>query len=169
MWPCDKRESIVHSSIAVANELLFHAEKSGDTLTPMQLIKLVYLAHGWMLGVYGRPMLEESVEAWRYGPVLRNLYQRVKEFRDLPVVGPIKRSPFGGEVEEEFSAEESHIIAEVFRIYKDWSGIELSSLTHQQGSPWDITWRGTGENAEISNDLIEYHYKSIYAERMANG
>ncbi len=31
----------------------------------MQLIKLVYLCHGWTMGLYSRPLIE-NVEAWQY-------------------------------------------------------------------------------------------------------
>jgi uncharacterized phage-associated protein len=35
----------------VAHQLLRHADDANISLTPMQLIKLVYLAHGWKLGL----------------------------------------------------------------------------------------------------------------------
>jgi len=44
----------MHSSITIANQLIKLAEAEGKTLTPMQLIKLVYLCHAWMLGLYGQ-------------------------------------------------------------------------------------------------------------------
>jgi uncharacterized phage-associated protein len=33
---------------AVANEFIRLAAEDGRTLTPLQIIKLVYIAHGWM-------------------------------------------------------------------------------------------------------------------------
>lgn len=53
-----------YKSLAVANYLLDKAKAKNDTLTPMQLIKLAYIAHGWMLGKYGAALLLEPVEAY---------------------------------------------------------------------------------------------------------
>ena len=36
----------------------------------MQVLKLVYYCHAWMLGLYGRPLIRQPIEAWRYGPVV---------------------------------------------------------------------------------------------------
>ncbi len=51
----------------------------GAVLTPLQVLKLVYLAHGWCLGVHTQPLIDESVEAWRAGPVIRPLYNVIKQ------------------------------------------------------------------------------------------
>src|SRR5437870_2146380 len=46
-------EGAMHDSRTVANHFLRLAREKGDFLTPMQVLKLVYIAHGWMLGLYG--------------------------------------------------------------------------------------------------------------------
>lgn len=145
--------------VAVANKILEVAKESSDpSVTPMQLIKLAYLCHGWMLGLYGRPLLSESVEAWQYGPVVRSIYKAVSKHRDKPVEYPIKNM-FGHSANEEFDEAELDIIQQVYRIYGGWSGLSLSNLTHQPGTPWSIVWSGKGKNSVISNDLIESHFK----------
>lgn len=73
-------------SLASAQYLLEQCKQHGDgALTPMQLIKLVYVAHGLMLGAFGRPLLDEPVEAWQYGPVVPSVYHALKSFRSSPV------------------------------------------------------------------------------------
>lgn len=57
---------MAHDARAVANYMLAVAEKKGMTLTPMQVLKLVYLAHGWSLAWFGRPLIRDDVEAWDY-------------------------------------------------------------------------------------------------------
>ncbi len=50
------------------------------------------------------------------------------------------------------------------RIYKGYgnrSGISLSSLTHEAGSPWDVTVKQSGTGSVISNDLIEDFYRQL--------
>ena len=60
----------MYDSRTVANEFLKLADKDNDTLTPMQLLKLVFIAHGWCLGLLGRHLIKDSIEAWQYGPVI---------------------------------------------------------------------------------------------------
>lgn len=49
------------------------------SLTPLQVIKMVYIAHGYSLALLDEPLVEEAVEAWRYGPVLPSVYHTVKK------------------------------------------------------------------------------------------
>lgn len=144
----------MHSSIEVANKLLELAKTDKKTLTPMQLIKLVFLCHGWMLGLYGRHLINDPVEAWRYGPVIPELYKAIKHFRSNPV------THINSEDALAFDDEEIDIINQVYKVYGNWNGIQLSSLTHEKNSPWEKTWN-SGKSI-ISNDLIEnfYHIQS---------
>lgn len=150
-----------YSAVDVARKLLSIAQGSEDPdVTPMQLLKLVYLAHGWSLGIRGRPMVNEPVEAWRYGPVIRALYDEVKRFRDQPVSSL-------GSSSADFEKEDVRLLEAIYRTYGKWDGISLSNLTHRAGSPWRKAWNLNRKNARISNDLIENHYRSLYLARRA--
>lgn len=145
-----------HDSRFVANKLIGMAINAGDPLTPLQIIKLVYFCHGWMLGLYGRPLVSDYVEAWRYGPVHRNVYRALKRYGDTPVERTI-----AGISEESFDDEEEDLIQQVYDAYGSLSGIRLSRLTHASGTPWDTIWRTVGCNSVIPDDLIEDHYEQI--------
>ncbi|MCY4223200.1 MAG: DUF4065 domain-containing protein [Bacteroidetes bacterium] len=138
-----------------AIQILFIASHSGRNLTPMQLIKLSYIAHGWTLGISGEPLFNDTVEAWRYGPVVPDIYHRYKEFGHSPIVGRLK------DLRDSFTPYSFAIMERVVEVYGKYDGLYLSALTHKRDSPWDITMREKGENAVIPNDLIEKHYKSF--------
>ncbi len=142
-----------YSAISVADYIINKASESNNTLTPMQVIKLVYLCHGWMLGLYGRPLISEPIEAWRYGPVIDDLYQAVKKFRSNPVTGSLARRPVL------FTDDEKNIMDQVVRKYERYSGPALSRLTHAKGTPWSQTIQSFDNY--ISNDLIEDHFKKL--------
>jgi uncharacterized phage-associated protein len=151
-----------NSANAVANEFIRLAkEDDSRAFTPLQLIKLVYIAHGWMLGIYQRPLIRERVEAWKYGPVIPSLYHSLKRYGADFVSGPLylhRKNP-------EFDDEQKELIAEIFRAYGRLTGIELSTLTHQQGTPWSDTWIPGSQGRVIPNDLIAEHYKRLAHER----
>lgn len=145
----------MYDSLTVANRFLEIADERGDTLTPMQLIKLVYIAHGWHLGLYGVPLIRDEVQAWQYGPVVPRLYQAVKSFRSHPVVGPLRTAP------EELDPAALNTIEQVYDLYSEMSGPALSRLTHADGTPWAETYTPGSFGREISNDIIEDHYKRL--------
>ncbi len=144
-------------SLAVAQYILKQAQQTTDpSLSPMQLLKLVYVAHGYMLGRHGRPLLSESVQAWQYGPVVPSVYQAVKQYRSSPV----PRVPSAAH-DYCFDADEVAVMNQVVRTYGKASGVTLSAATHRPGTPWEVTWSRYGKNAEISNDLIEAFYAEL--------
>lgn len=146
----------MYSSLTIANYLLEKGKNNGEeatTLTPMQLIKLVYLCHGWMLGLYGRPLLLENVEVWRYGPVISGLYRSVRVFRSGPVKGSLSNE------KGEFGNEEKNVMDQVLEIYGRYSGIQLSRLTHAPGTPWSEMQEAGKEI--IPNELIQVHFQEL--------
>lgn len=141
-----------HSALAVADYLIQRQREQGRTLTPMQLIKLVYICHGWNLGVNKEPLISEPVQAWAYGPVIRRLYDAVKQYGSNPVVEVGVDRPL------KLSDDEKKLIDWVSDYYGKFSGIRLSQMTHMPNTPWEITKRQHGLNGIISNDLIEEFY-----------
>jgi uncharacterized phage-associated protein len=63
--------SMPYPAAAIANEFIKVAKRNGVLLTPMKLQKLVYFAHGWYLALLGKPLINEPVEAWKFGPVIQ--------------------------------------------------------------------------------------------------
>lgn len=145
-----------HRSLAVAQRMLEAcAQADAASVTPMQLLKLVYIAHGYMLGRHGRPLLTENVEAWEYGPVVPSLYRAIKSYKNSPV----ERVPAAPS--HAFDADEAEVIESVAQTYGKYSGVVLSAATHKPGTPWHQTWAQWGRSSAISNDLIEAFYSDL--------
>jgi uncharacterized phage-associated protein len=58
-------------------------------------------------------------------------------------------------------SQEQSILDSVFQKYGKLSGVSLSSLTHREGTPWDLTWKSFGQNAVIPRELIRDHYQRV--------
>lgn len=149
-----------NKSLAVAQYILEGCHKKHDgAVTPMQLIKMVYIAHGYMLGKNGEPLLDEPIEAWRYGPVVRSVYEAVRKYQSLPV----EQVSGSQRWKEDFSNKEQDVMNKVVEVYGGVDGITLSAATHKPNTPWSKTWEQNGRNSLISNDLIENFYRKLLA------
>ncbi len=142
----------------VAEYILEKAREDRKLLTPMQVLKLAYIAHGWCLGLFGRPLVNEPVEAWQYGPVIPSIYHTYKRFGSKFITSA-EPCTF------HFDTDETSVMDQVWEGYGDRTGVSLSSLTHEPGTPWSLTVEQSGMGAVISNDLIEDHYSRLAAAR----
>lgn len=149
----------MHDSRTVANRFLALAKSAGKSLTPMQVLKLVYIAHGWMLGLYGRALIRDDVQAWKYGPVIPGLYNAMRDFRGSPVTGKLNAP-----ADDPLDAHEDNIVQQVFTLYGDKTGPALSRLTHATGTPWELTYQDGYFGIPISNDIIRDHYVRLAAK-----
>ncbi len=120
----------------------------------MKLLKLVYIAHGWHLGLTQTQLIDEDVEAWRYGPVIPSLYRSFKTYGNQP----IPATEVASNVQLSNPERVYPFLERVWNAYKDCTAIELSSMTHAKGTPWYQVWEvQSGKNymgADISPQSI---------------
>ena len=152
-------------SLAVANFFVSKAHQEGREITPMKVIKLTYIAHGWKLGLEGNPLIRESIEAWKYGPVIRSLYDVFRAYGS----GAIKHlasswTPGGfGVVHVPAGDANIPLLDRIWQVYGHFTGGQLSTLTHQEDTPWHDIWEHEGGKnvlgAVIPDDKIREHYE----------
>lgn len=153
---------------SIANRILDHAEHQGLHLTVMQLLKLVYLAHGWWLTFSGgNPLTTIRPEAWKYGPVHRDVYNSFRHFGSNPIVGRAVDSATGFEYREQVSDDIDQLLAQVVSSYGKHHAFTLSDIMHKPGTPWSVTSETRGHYAPIEDDLIREHFDDIRQQRPA--
>lgn len=166
-----------YSSKAVANYFLDKSFEEDIALSPMKLQKLVYYAQGWHLGVTGKPLMNEQIECWKYGPVCTSLFHHFKDFGSDPITRRacyIKVAKVGGKrgfknvipkLPTSIEGETFEVLDAVWNSYKRFSAVRLSNMTHAAGEPWAIVFnqyngdppRGT----DIPMDLIRKHFETL--------
>ena len=152
-----------HDPCHVANYFIERSiEEAEKPFTPLQVQKLVFFAHGWVLAFCHQPLLEREFEAWTYGPVMPAIYHNLSYYGGDPVTGPIlaRATPF--------EPQELNILAQVYDIYGKFNGLQLSAMSHTPGGPWDRTWRKYNRQAVIPDRLVEQHFADIYRNRTAH-
>ena len=137
----------------IANWFIQRAGLDGKVLSIMSLLKLVYISHGWHLEMHDQPLISNRVEAWRYGPVIPDVYHAF-ESQGLQV-----RSIVGG-FSCELDERSTVLLEQVYGIYGSMTSSQLSNLTHVFGGPWQIASRIGGSYAEIPDELIKLHYQA---------
>ena len=153
-------------SLSAANYFIKKSLETGKEITPMKLVKLVYLAHGWNLGINGNEPLNEGIEAWKYGPVVPTIYHRFKSYGSHSI-NQADYDPETKSIPIVSSPDLVPLLDKIWDVYGDMTGLQLSTLTHQPNTPWDIIWnQQEGKkkmNALIPNAVIEDHYKKKIA------
>ena len=139
-------------SMVVAEHIRWLRDQADEVTTPMHVLKLVYISHGWMLGWFGQPLVQERVAAWQYGPVIPELYYAYKVF------GKQHIGFYADSKEASMDSDQLKIIRAVESGYRTFSALELSAKTHETGSPWDTAVKKYGLNCWIPNGLIEKYY-----------
>jgi uncharacterized phage-associated protein len=160
-----------YSSKAVANYFLERAKQEGISLTPMQLIKLVYFAHGWCLAIFDRPLIDEQVQAWQFGPVIPSLYHEFKIFGNQPVTEEAtkiellagKRLRFTAPNIPQDDSETRALLGKVWQVYSKLSALKLSRLTHQPNSPWHAVYNQHPgvKGLTIPDEDLKVYFKNL--------
>lgn len=166
---------ITYKSKQIFNYLFDKAQAEGEVLTPMKAVKLVYFAHAWTLGFTDKPLLNEPVQAWKYGAVIPSLYDSLKVYGANPIRHAILKDqknyiiplfiddynsiPKNQKIEYgDLEQTELDIIDSVWSAYKGMTAVQMSNIIHQPGTPWTQVWNGSF-NTVIPNSIIRDHYK----------
>lgn len=141
---------------AIANEFL---KLEGGPMNQMRLQKLVYIANGWNLAINGAPLTDARIEAWDGGPVYRSIWNHIRDFGYN-----VKGRYFGANGERlkaDLSDAEKSVVQHVWKRYGTYSGIKLSQLTHQGGTPWSNAYFGSGRNSPLKQSEIQQHFREL--------
>jgi uncharacterized phage-associated protein len=149
-----------YSSLAIARLFLQKAIGENKPITPMKMLKLIFIAHGWHLAFFQKPLIADTIQAWKYGPVIPSVYRYFKEYGSNPV--PPSELSILPTLPPDTEQATKDLLERVWDKYSPLSATQLSSLTHQTGTPWyDVTGGGTSTEkfVQIPDALICQFYK----------
>lgn len=121
----------------VANSILRRAFADKVDVTPMKLQKLLFFTTCLYQRRTGRRLLVESFQPWRYGPVVQSVYDEFKRYRARPIDRyAMDATGHATAVTESSSRVFRWAINTVWGNMRDMTAVELSRLTHVEGSAW---------------------------------
>ena len=125
-----------YSAAQVANYFLRKANAEGNGIDHLQLQKLLFLAQAHYLGEYGKPLYNEEIEAWYYGPVVSSIYHQFKGFGRFDVedyafnIYPVKAADLPSDEEDR------QYLDKIWGLYSHKQALELIKLINEKGGPW---------------------------------
>ncbi len=135
-------------------------------ISPMKMQRLIYFAHGWCLAITNSPLIEESIEAWRYGSVIGTIYYWLRSFGSQPIkLKELEIEPQDLMRLEKLKRDEQimHLLHKVWEVYKDYDAITLSEMAYLPSSPWDETRKEVAAekfNVTIDDNQIKRYFIS---------
>ena len=142
-----KNTSYHYTASHIANYFLLRAnlDKISD-MTPMKLVKLVYIAYAWYYAICKEKLFKEKIEAWSNGPVVPSLYHEFKRFRHESI-DCFSINHIDDLVPMIYSDDNltGIILLRVWKSYKNKDGTILSIITHGSDSFWDRIYNNASE------------------------
>ncbi|EOD87865.1 hypothetical protein UCY_01452 [Enterococcus faecalis EnGen0252] len=144
---------------------------SFGSLTNLKLQKLIYFSYATHLVRTGKKLFDEPIVAFKYGPVVKDVYHIYKDFGresiNIEDDGPkFHISEFSIPVSlakialNESSSEILLTLTEVIESYWDKTASKLVNISHVAGGPWDHAYKDGKHDVIITDELIKkYHYK----------
>lgn len=137
------------------------AEDNIGDLSPLKLQKLLYFVEGGLLADDDvATFFPETPEAWRYGPVYVDVYEKFKTKR---YGEQIVETDFEGDLNTQFDQEIEKSLKATWERYKNTTAGDLVTKTHRT-EPW-ITAKNFGYGSRISKeDMREYFTKTAHEQ-----
>ena len=103
--------------------------KSGQ-IDHLLMQKFLYLSHMVHLGVYGERLVTGNFEAWAYGPVEPNLYQKLRAYGSSNIADIFPEEPY------EEDSKEYNSIKLIMDKLGNATSRRLVAITHQKDGAW---------------------------------
>lgn len=137
------------TAVDVAEYIVGICIKNKNAITNMQLQKLLYCVQERFLREIGDPAFDDSIEAWKFGPVVPTAYYRFSGFGVMPItmIYPIK--------DPDLSKKDKKIIRSVVEEKLALSRWDLIDEITGDGGAWSRVYKSKGNRAVIPNAEIE--------------
>lgn len=139
---------MAHPANEIAKYLINKTANSegGELISNLKLQKLLYYSQAYFYAKYEKPLFNEKIFAWHYGPVILEVYHNYKSFG--------KRGIPAEESNINLLKKEKDMTDEVFDYFGQFSALKLVSMTHAEKP-----WVDTELNQEITLSVMGEYFK----------
>jgi uncharacterized phage-associated protein len=155
----------------VANYILDVADEWGTSISNLALQKILFFCHGNFLVHFNVALLHNPFEAWRFGPVIRSVYEAFKVFGRSPITA---RALHVDALDERVfveplvpSPQVKEFLDKVILSYAAMSPSSMVHLTHTHEGPWETALSASKTAANIGmridNEIIKTRFAKVGA------
>ncbi len=123
-----------------------------DPMTNLRINKLMYFAQGWNLQRFGKPLFQEDIKAWKYGPVIESIYKKYQSYGKNIITDCSE-----GFNISQIPSEEIQLLLDVYNKYRGYSTSRLVEKSHEENTPWAKTYV-EGKSKTIDTSLIKEYF-----------
>jgi uncharacterized phage-associated protein len=137
------------------NNILQRSFDDGIPVTPMKLQRLLYLtAVDYARRTDGVSPFHEPFQAWKYGPVIRSVYDKFQPIGGDPIRVFARDAAGNGHLVREASSPElSAALSTVWAAFQHVTAVDASRIICQPGTVWYRAF-AVGEGTPIPDDQI---------------
>lgn len=149
---------MLYSACDIARYIINYSNEKEYLCSNLKLQKLMYFVQAYSLITTNRPLFEEPIEAWDFGPVVPAVYHEFKRFGAGSV-------PFIKQYYVDYQAygynpdlidkKSRRLIESVVNHFKDYSSTDLVQLTHNQ-APWTDNYKPDCQNTIPLSSIQTY-------------
>lgn len=141
----------------IANKIIASTDiEHGELISNLKLQKLLYYVQGYFIAVFGEKLFNNEIEAWQYGPVVREMYNHFK------MNGSSSISLEEDSTIATLNKEQEALFNEILKEYSQYSAIKLMHMTHEE-LPWVETFNKNPQGV-ISFNLMKKYFKTLIIE-----
>ncbi len=133
----------------------------GLRISHLKLQKLIYYCQAYHLAIRDTPLFEEELEAWKYGPVVKSIYNIYKVYGNA-IIATSEPEQTHEKSYTSMQPEEIRLISQVMDAYGHLSAISLMEHTHRE-KPWQKAFR-KGEGTIIDKEIMKEYYKDFLVD-----
>ena len=141
----------MYNAVDIANYFIL---ASSYTKTCLQVMKLSFISHGYMLAIHDKPLIKDHIEAHKTGPIIPSINKAYKKWGS-GIIAKCAALPA-------FNLDETEILRGVFKHYGKYDGFYLSQITHHDAieTPFEQVYEKGSINI-IPDNIIQEYYKKI--------
>ena len=136
--------------IHLASQAFVGDNKEREGITNLKLQKILYFAQAYYLAKFNKPLFNNNIEAWEYGPVVPDVYRKFKKYGSNPIILE--------EDESSLSEKDKEILKEVWETFGGYSASRLVDIAHAH-TPWKDAY--DSEDKIISNKSLGEYYRPL--------
>lgn len=142
------------TALRVTEYIIHEAQKREKPVTNIKLQKLLYFTQGVYLAKYNKLAFEDNIIAWKYGPVVKDIYYKYSLYGAEPII-TVKK------YDSKISFMLINVIDIVLESFLDINQTDLIEEIIKPGSPWSYT---DIDDVISVNDIKDY-FLTNYVKR----